>query len=859
MIAFACHSCQKRLSVKDELAGKKGKCPACGATVSIPTVAAALSGQVRPSTGNVEEPKALPPRTAVEPEERTRAPQQQAAKESLTDAGEQTAVGAARKGETTQAWAGDVPNPALWDFLGPAEKPDEIGRLGPYRVLKVLGAGGMGVVYKAEDSQLKRPVALKAMLPVLAASESARKRFVREAQAAAAIEHDHIVHIYQVGEDRGVPYIAMPLLQGEALDERLQRENRLPVSEILRIAGETAEGLAAAHRRGLIHRDIKPANLWLEGAKGRVKILDFGLARAAADDMHLTQTGAILGTPAYMAPEQAGGQEVDHRCDLFSLGCVLYRMSTGEMPFKGRDTISTLMAVATENPRPPRELEPAIPLALSELILSLLAKDATQRPSSAEAVTAALQEIDRELVEHTVRPRAKSDEPKHSRITRQRLRAFNLSGKKPWLVGLVAGLAALVILGFVLFRPRGVVKIENNHPDPGKAAEPLLVPPIGRGDFAPLFNGEDLSGWKIHPDQPGHWRVVHGVLTGSGPAVSHLFSERGDYKNFHLRASARINDGGNSGIFFRAPFGPKFLEGFEAQINSSHQDPSKTGSLYGALGSAAVIVSESPVRSGQWFDLEIIAQGNHIEIKINGKTTAYYTDEKQRHVRGHFALQQQNPETVAEFRKIEIKELPDVPSPSPAADPKAVKAPEKWWEQLLDKKELRAALPGQRLKPWFVADGVLQNKSGGSIFTQKTYTSFDLRLEFQITPNTAASVNIWSYPGDTPIWVFLENTRFAMGAITFDAREKGFNVRRLNPQAELRPDGQWNELAIDVKNCELSTTLNGRLLDTVNIRAYMDQRRGGSPLAERFMGRIGLSKRWGSGKILIRKLSLKEL
>src|SRR5262249_28472008 len=150
------------------------------------------------------------------------------------------------------------------DFLAPAQAADEIGRLGPYRVLKVLGAGGMGVVFQAEDPLLKRKVALKAMLPSLAASESARQRFLREAQTAAAIEHDHIVHIYQVGEDRGIPFIAMQFLKGEALDDRLKRKKSLSLKEVVRIGREAALGLAAAHNHGLVHRDIKPANLWLE-------------------------------------------------------------------------------------------------------------------------------------------------------------------------------------------------------------------------------------------------------------------------------------------------------------------------------------------------------------------------------------------------------------------------------------------------------------------------------------------------------------------------------------------------------------------------------------------------------------------
>jgi serine/threonine protein kinase/WD40 repeat protein len=291
--------------------------------------------------------------------------------------------------------------PEYYDFLAPAEQSDELGRLGPYRVLSVLGAGGMGVVFLAEDPTLKRKVALKVMLPTLAASASGRQRFLREAQTAAAIEHDHIVPIFQVGEERGVPFIAMPFLKGESLADRLKRAPVLPLAEVIRIGAETATGLAAAHAAGLIHRDIKPANLWLEGAEGRVKILDFGLARAGADsdagltqhgasDARLTQLGAIIGTPAFMAPEQAAAQELDARCDLFSLGCVLYCVSTGQLPFQGSDTVSTLMAVATFEPPPPCDLNPSLPRPFSDLILKLLAKDRLGRPASAAAFLEAL-------------------------------------------------------------------------------------------------------------------------------------------------------------------------------------------------------------------------------------------------------------------------------------------------------------------------------------------------------------------------------------------------------------------------------------------------------------------------------------
>jgi Leucine-rich repeat (LRR) protein len=282
-----------------------------------------------------------------------------------------------------------------YDFLRPPEGPGELGRLGPYRVLKVLGAGGMGVVFHAEDTQLKRPVALKALRPGLAASPTARQRFLREAQATAAVKHDHIVTIYQVGQERDVPFLAMELLPGETLDDRLKREGRLPLAEVLRIGGETAEGLAAAHERGLIHRDIKPGNLWLEGQRQRVKVLDFGLARAAGEDAHLTQTGIVVGTPAYMAPEQAKAEAVDVRCDLFSLGCVLYRMCTGEVPFKGKDSMSMLLSLAMDAPKPPRELNPDVPPPLSRLILNLLAKNPADRPVSAAVVVKVLEALEK--------------------------------------------------------------------------------------------------------------------------------------------------------------------------------------------------------------------------------------------------------------------------------------------------------------------------------------------------------------------------------------------------------------------------------------------------------------------------------
>jgi serine/threonine protein kinase len=221
-------------------------------------------------------------------------------------------------------------------------------RLHDYRAVRMIGAGAMGSVYLAEDLKLGRKAAIKTMRPELAANREDRERFVREARAAAAVEHENIVPVWGIGETAdGVPFIAMPFLQGESLDARMRREPIGSPSLLVKVACEVAEGLEAAHAAGLIHRDIKPANIWLEGdlaspdpAKRvrRAKLLDFGLARSVdQSDMQLTATGAVLGTPAYMSPEQArgGAGGPDPRTDVFTLGANLFHLVSGQPPGHG--------------------------------------------------------------------------------------------------------------------------------------------------------------------------------------------------------------------------------------------------------------------------------------------------------------------------------------------------------------------------------------------------------------------------------------------------------------------------------------------------------------------------------------------
>jgi tRNA A-37 threonylcarbamoyl transferase component Bud32 len=272
--------------------------------------------------------------------------------------------------------------------------------VGGFKVMRLLGEGGRGRIYEAEDSRLGRRVAVKVIRPELARDEPARQRFLREVKAVASLQHDNIVAVHQVGEDNGQLFLVMPVLAGESLQARLEREGRLPATEVVRIGCDSARGLAAAHAAGLIHRDVKPANLWLEdlgepghvsaGSVCRVKILDFGLVRPQAAGDGLSQVGLVQGTPEYMSPEQANGEPVDARSDLFSLGCVLYRAATGQAPFEGKTVTALLRAVAERQPPAPHVVNPEVPRGLSDLILRLLAKRPEDRPASAAEVAAAL-------------------------------------------------------------------------------------------------------------------------------------------------------------------------------------------------------------------------------------------------------------------------------------------------------------------------------------------------------------------------------------------------------------------------------------------------------------------------------------
>jgi eukaryotic-like serine/threonine-protein kinase len=385
-------------------------------------------------------------------------------------------------------------------LLAPAQGPGEIGRLGDFRILRILGRGGMGVVFEAQDVKLGRHVAVKAMLPKVAADPLAKARFLREAQAAAAVEHDHVVPIHLIDDKTGVPFLVMPFLKGESLDDRLKRDGTLPIAEVMRIGREVAEGLSAAHERGLVHRDIKPGNLWLEAPRGRVKILDFGLARAltpSAAGAEITQSGAVVGTPAYMSPEQGRGLPVDYRTDLFSLGGVLYRACTGHQPFQGSDAASVLMALAADTPADPRLLNPTVPASLASTIRQLLEKDPAKRPQSAQEVARLLAPTveplaaERDSADETaVIPALPMSEPR-----RRRIRHWTMVVAAVMLAGITSLFAPTIIR---IATNKGELVIEADDPnievlvkpdaahvvmDKGKTSEREFVLKAGNYEF----------------------------------------------------------------------------------------------------------------------------------------------------------------------------------------------------------------------------------------------------------------------------------------------------------------------------------------------------------------------------------------
>jgi serine/threonine-protein kinase len=334
-------------------------------------------------------------------------------------------------------------------FLRPAHRLECLGLLGEYEVTEVLGQGGMGTVLKAFDPSLHRWVAIKVMSAAVAGAATARRRFLREARAAAAVSHDNLVSVFSVHETDRLPYIVMQYVAGESLQGRLDRAGPPDLQSIVHIGAQAARGLDAAHAHGLIHRDIKPANILLEtedssssqsegpgaATATKVKITDFGLARTA-DDAQLTQDGVVTGTPEYMAPEQARGESVDQRTDLFSLGGMLYAMCAGKPPFRGASAVAVLRQVSDETPESLRDLNSAVPDWLAAIVERLMAKDPAERIQSAAEVATLLEQG----LQHLRQPASIAAPKVRPPLARRSKGTFRK--RAPWVYAGVALLAA---------------------------------------------------------------------------------------------------------------------------------------------------------------------------------------------------------------------------------------------------------------------------------------------------------------------------------------------------------------------------------------------------------------------------------
>jgi len=361
--------------------------------------------------------------------------------------------------------------------LLPTDDPMMLGRFGGYEICCVIGHGGMGVVLKGWDRSLDRFVAVKVLSPTYAHQSAARRRFDREAKAAAAVVHENVVAIHGVDTCNGLPYLVMPYVKGESLQRRIERQAPLTIESMLEISLQIARGLQAAHEQGLVHRDIKPANILLPQSVSRVLITDFGLARAA-DDANLTASGVIAGTPAYMSPEQARGDNVDSRTDLFSLGSVMYAMACGHPPFRSESSYGVLRRITDERHRPLTQVQPGLPRWFESIVDRLLEKNPTDRFGSAAALASHLENC----LAHVRQPQSTSL-PKLGRSARAKFQRFLLA-------------TAFVVVGtavaFVYWQSAETVAIHQPAEDL-LADEPLLPvePPATAETPVPAMESEE--------------------------------------------------------------------------------------------------------------------------------------------------------------------------------------------------------------------------------------------------------------------------------------------------------------------------------------------------------------------------------
>lgn len=778
--------------------------------------------------------------------------------------------------------------PSTLAYRGPLPKAAPLERLGQYRIIKPLGRGGMGVVYLAEDTQLHRKAALKVMRADYAADPEAMTRFLREAQAAARLKHDHIVTIYQVGEERGIPFLAMEFLAGKSLEEWLRPDRRATIVEALLISRQIARGLTAAHTAGLIHRDIKPANLWLEAPRGRVKVLDFGLARhTSGEHPALTQDGTVVGTPAFMAPEQARGDMVDHRCDLFSLGCVMYRMITGRLPFQGTTTFAVLSAIAAETPTSPIRIRDEIPHRLSELVDQLLAKKPEQRPASAQAVLDELTEIERQVkqpptppsllgppvVPAAVLPRGAavavpvaapadtvSFNAPSSGPTLKLAKPARRKGKNRPVAWLALGGGAVVL---VLV---GLLAVLMNQPDREEATRPK-TPKRNNASPPPT----EVSVAKKTEREPATFSPLANVRdTSSGPPRE----ESSPTTSVTPAGAATWPSDAESFGGHHYKFYPEELTWHEARQRCER-----------AGGHLAVVDSASEngflarlVEEGKWLDAWIgitdeVKEGTWVTVLGQPVTYTNWFTGQPNNKQGaeHYALMSGQIMPNRNAVKWRWCDQPTEALPTPHKPGYLCE-----WEPGNEEKveeEFTSLFDGKTLSGWqgdksaySVEDGLLIGSGNpGNLYTDKQYSDFELRFEFRLAARANSGILV-----RTPITTRAEASfRGNEIQILEDMAAENAQPWQMHgalygvaapKTGHLKPAGQWNSQTILCHGSKLQVVLNGESILDVDLAALAKQPSPDNkphPGLSNKAGYIGLMNH--TNRVEFRNLQIREL